>query len=328
MTVSLKTHKMLWGRAAGCCSKCERALVVDGEDTDDQSLVGEACHIVAEKPDGPRGKSDLTQEQRNRYGNLVLLCGTCHKVVDDQFHIYTVEVLHELKNGHEQKMDAQHHFDKAKQHDDEIDAGLIDEWASRMDLDNWRNWTSWLLGGDAPAISVTRLESLQALGPWLLGRIWTHRNPGLESALTNFRIVANDFCNVFGEYSEKHGDDWWKTEKFYKARDWNQAKYHRLLKIYQFHVYLLEDLTFELTRSANYVCDHVRQSIDHSYRRREGALLVEGGPYDDDMRFNTFRPEYRGDQRTEFPYPGLEKFKNEVRFIRDYHFGRKDDEQG
>ena len=43
MGISLKTHKMLWGRAANRCAfpECRRELVMDASETDDKSLIGE-----------------------------------------------------------------------------------------------------------------------------------------------------------------------------------------------------------------------------------------------------------------------------------------------
>ena len=103
MALSIKTNRMLWGRAASRCSlpECRRELVLDSIDTDDPSLVGEAAHIVAEQPDGPRGQSILTAEQRNTYANLILLCNVHHKQVDDQVNHFTVERLASIKTDHE-----------------------------------------------------------------------------------------------------------------------------------------------------------------------------------------------------------------------------------
>ena len=87
MSISLKTHKMLWGLAASRCAfpDCRhRELVMDANQTDDESLVGDACHIVAHSPTGPRADPSLTPEQRDHYDNLILLCKVHHKQVDDQ----------------------------------------------------------------------------------------------------------------------------------------------------------------------------------------------------------------------------------------------------
>jgi hypothetical protein len=68
-------------------SKCylkQKVLVVHETETDDPSVVGEEAHIVAQKEIGPRGRGDLTPEQRDKYDNLILLCSVHHKVVDDK----------------------------------------------------------------------------------------------------------------------------------------------------------------------------------------------------------------------------------------------------
>ena len=75
----------------------------------------------------------------------------------------------------------------------------------------------------------------------------------------------------------------------------------------------------ELTRSANYICDRVREFISPTFRLREGLILAESGPYMD-LTFKRHRLEYRGDERIVYPYPGFEKFKKD-RKNRDLHFG-------
>jgi len=62
MAISLKTAKMLWGRAAGRCSmpECRQPLVIDSTETDNEALIGDMCHIVAESEDGPRGRRQTT----------------------------------------------------------------------------------------------------------------------------------------------------------------------------------------------------------------------------------------------------------------------------
>jgi len=49
--ISVKTHKMQWGRAASRCAfpECRRELVMERTAVDDASLVGEACHMVAKE---------------------------------------------------------------------------------------------------------------------------------------------------------------------------------------------------------------------------------------------------------------------------------------
>src|SRR5215213_2097854 len=115
MSITVKTQKMLWGRAANRCGICRNELVMDASGTDDESVVGEACHIVASSNDGPRGDSPLTPEQRDKYANLILLCNIHHKQIDDQPIEFSVEKLAEIKRAHEEWVRTQLGFDAAKQ---------------------------------------------------------------------------------------------------------------------------------------------------------------------------------------------------------------------
>ena len=83
------------------------------------------------------------------------------------------------------------------------------------------------------------------------------------------------------------------------------------------------DLMADLTRSANYICDHVRQNISPAFRLKEGMVLMMGGPFENGAD-RTFRLQYRGAERVDVPYPGLEEFKSK-RATRDYCFGHPDE---
>lgn len=326
MAISVKTQKMLWGRAANRCGICRMELVMDATETDDESLVGEACHIVASSPDGPRGESELTQNQRDKYGNLILMCNVHHKVIDDQPIEYTVERLNELKANHEQWVKAQLGIDQHKQRDDELYAGYVEQWATKIDLDNWSRRASGILFHGQPSIDAEMLQSLEDIRPWLLSRTWPHRYQDLEAAFNNFRLVAQDFTVVFNTHAEKWGEDDWQTRKFYKIDRWDEELYRDLSRKFDGHVGLVSDLMVELTRAVNYVCEFVRRDLIHSYRTTEGLALIQSGPHMD-LSMRTYRCEYRGDERGPAPYPGLEQFKT-VRFTRDLYFGRPGDDVG
>ena len=50
---------MLWGRAASRSSICRKDLVADAGLVEGEALIGEECHIVAQKPGGPRAGSGI-----------------------------------------------------------------------------------------------------------------------------------------------------------------------------------------------------------------------------------------------------------------------------
>ena len=74
---------------------------------DDGQLTGECCHIKALSPGGPRYDASQTDEERNGVDNLMLMCSRHHAIVDKNVDRYTVEVLQEYKQMHEEKYSAE-----------------------------------------------------------------------------------------------------------------------------------------------------------------------------------------------------------------------------
>jgi hypothetical protein len=297
---------------------------MDATETDDESLVGEACHIVAQSVDGPRGISPLTAEQRDKYANLILLCNVHHKQIDDQFNAYPVSKLEELKAQHVSWVQTRLDFDPQKQRDDEVWAGYVEEWARRLDLDGWKGWASGAMCHGLPMLDNDRKVALEDIRQWLLSRVWPTRYPELVAAFANFRLVAQDFCLVFAKCAERHGEEW-HTKRFYQQdSDWSEERERTLLKRFDGHVGLVQDLMVELTRAINLVCDEVRTHLLPGFRIAEGLVLLEGGPYSS-FEFKTYRLEYSATERAGAPYPGLAEFKT-TRFGRSLHFGHEGDE--
>jgi hypothetical protein len=297
--------------------------VSDSTETDDESLIGEVCHIVAQSSAGPRGESSLSSPQRDKYANLILLCRNHHKIVYDQPVTFTVDRLLEMKITHEQWVRSSlEEFDPAEQKDREVYASYVDEFVNRADLDNWKNWSAGLFSSGYQHITKQRFEELRELRNWIFTRVWSHRIPGLEDAFANFKTVLQDMQLTFEKNSKELNDDTLHTEKFYQIDEWNPERYHYLAAKYEFYEKLVADLMLELTRAANYISDSVRRYLDPTFRLNEGVLVVDGGLYMDnmDLKYYTFRVEYRTEERTSTPYPGLEQFK-EIRSTRDHHLG-------
>jgi hypothetical protein len=324
MTISVKAQKMLWGRAAGRCSRpeCREYLYEDETEADEATLVGENCHIVAESDDGPRASPSMPVGQRNGYSNLILLCRKHHKVIDAQEHTYSVEVLHQMKRVHEAWVKQQLGFDEAKQFDDEQYAGIVDEWQRLAHVAEWRAWASWALSNGQPKMSAELDRDLSELRGWLLSRVWPDRYPELRDAFENFRRVLSDFQERFREHAdETRGGGSFTTRRFYKIDEYNEERYSRLLKEFEFHVDLVEDLMLELTRAANLVADRIRQHLIRGYGLKTGRLVVEYGPLLD-FSYRTVVVQYSSEERKEkLPYPGLAQFLAR-RAERDHSFGK------
>jgi hypothetical protein len=307
---------MIWGRAAHRCAfeGCRKWLEVDDGVVSEPSLIGQIAHLVAEEPNGPRGDSSLTPEQRDAYPNLILLCSEHHKFVDDHPDDYSVDRLRQMKEAHEGWVRSSlAGYDAVRQRDHEVYAKYIEEWSRQASFDNWDGWSSFIMGSGQPKIARDTYQQLCDLSTWLFRRVWPKQYLDLEKAFDEFRHVLSDFLKVFSEHLEDNPDMLW-TRKFYQIEEWNPSRYERLSREWDFHVDLVLDLMLELTRAANRVCDYVRRYVDASYRLREGAVVAVTG---DILGYRHIRAEYP-DAGTS--YPGLEQFKIDRR-NRMPHYG-------
>lgn len=102
MAIGSVDIKILWGRAGGRCSHpdCEEdltSLVENGN-----YVIGEMAHVIGNKPTAARG---TPEGGADTYDNLILLCPTHHTHIDKAPEgTYPVEMLHEWKRNHEEKI--------------------------------------------------------------------------------------------------------------------------------------------------------------------------------------------------------------------------------
>jgi hypothetical protein len=101
MSIPEKDIKILWGLAAGRCSKpgcgdeCVKFLSAD-----DPTIIGEMAHVIGKKPNGPRG---VLKGGDDTYANLILLCPTHHREVDKSPEgVFPAKLLHQWKSDHEE----------------------------------------------------------------------------------------------------------------------------------------------------------------------------------------------------------------------------------
>jgi energy-coupling factor transporter ATP-binding protein EcfA2 len=89
--------KQLFALSGNQCAfpDCDQYLVKDGR------VLGEMCHIVAAKGQGPRNDPGMTEEQRRDFSNLILLCRLHHEETHDE-EKYPVQTLINYKSEHEQ----------------------------------------------------------------------------------------------------------------------------------------------------------------------------------------------------------------------------------
>ena len=94
--------KLLVALSGNFCAKCKHRCTIDTTDYDASAFVGKISHIYAHSDTGPRANPALTNEQRDCYDNWILLCPTCHDIVDVQPNTYTPDDLIKWKSNHEE----------------------------------------------------------------------------------------------------------------------------------------------------------------------------------------------------------------------------------
>lgn len=102
MAISTPTLKYLFALSGNVCvfPGCDEPVAEDGPDGNPQ-IIGEVAHIVGESRQGPRGRAELTDAERNSAANLFIPCPKHHKKIDGDPHTFSVPVLTKIKRDHE-----------------------------------------------------------------------------------------------------------------------------------------------------------------------------------------------------------------------------------
>lgn len=97
------TIKTLYGKAGGRCSMvaCRINLILETLPNNEDCQIGQIAHIVGYGKKGPRSNATYPSDKINSYENLILLCPTCHAIVDNNSSNYSTEDLYEIKTNHE-----------------------------------------------------------------------------------------------------------------------------------------------------------------------------------------------------------------------------------
>lgn len=100
MAITDKTRKTLWARSGNRCAMCRVELVAERNEHNRSLNLGDECHIISEKPNGPRHIIDYEKDYDD-YENLILLCKNHHRTIDELWETYTADLLKTIKTNHE-----------------------------------------------------------------------------------------------------------------------------------------------------------------------------------------------------------------------------------
>lgn len=95
---------ILWGKSAGRCNYCNKPIYLD-DFTKCEFNTAYIAHIIADKPDGPRGHPTESDRLKADISNLMLLCDAHHRLIDKvDVEGHPVEMLRKMKADHEQRI--------------------------------------------------------------------------------------------------------------------------------------------------------------------------------------------------------------------------------
>jgi hypothetical protein len=97
---TLKTKRLLAHRVGHRCSnpECRAATSGPGLEADKPVTAGDAAHITAASPIGPRYDPSLSSDQRRSYDNGIWLCVNHARIVDQDDSRHTIELLRRWKS--------------------------------------------------------------------------------------------------------------------------------------------------------------------------------------------------------------------------------------
>jgi len=106
MSISTRVQRKLLAASGGFCGNpsCHRNLF-DFFETGEVKSIEELAHIIGHKIKGPRGDDDLPLNERDEFDNIILLCPTCHTVIDKNPQLYSVDTIKRWKQEHQQSIE-------------------------------------------------------------------------------------------------------------------------------------------------------------------------------------------------------------------------------
>lgn len=195
---------------------------------------------------------------------------------------------------------------------------LVHEVASRLHFTSWDAAYGGLVT-TTHTLPSSVLTDLYEFAAWLLGRIFPDGHHEIRRSLDALRLVIVDLLNTFNDNHAEVADPesenpFVRVSPWYKTGGFN-PRYSDDLANFLEHVNLLANLTFEMTRIANWFSDLVRSAIDPHFYVEEGALMLEVGPLahgSTEIERPTFAP---GELTPEsLPYNDIESFRGATRF--------------
>ena len=302
MSISQKDIKLLWGRSGGRCAICRKELSQDPQAATGPFPIGEQAHIVGDKQDAPRGKSMLSEQERNSYPNLILLCPNHHAIIDKSPDDWPVEKLYVAKAQHELwvQQTLAETVDPRNVANQAIVASIVDHAVDKCRLAEWQNWTSHALSSE-PRWPSDLPEEVFKFRKKVMASVWPEGQDfeELKRATTTLAILIDRAAQMFLEHTERRGDTLY-PERFYRGEGGYNANYREDVQRFNEWEAQCHALIEEATKAANWFADVVRRDVNPMFFAVQGKFLVSCGPFED-LSFHTRLLEFSDEEKSHLP---------------------------
>ena len=226
--------KLLWGRSGNRCAICKAELSQDRKLSSDKYPLGEQAHIIGEKESAARGRSNLTEQERDGYANRILLCPNHHTEIDRDEQFYSVERIHLIKQEHELWVQEKlSEWAENTQADGLVYSALIDAAVENCCFTYWNKWVPSADGGAFGEWPESIITGIADFHDRVLRAAWPGTRTELEQALKTLAITlfkARERFLLHAEY--QHLRKIYTGVSFYNRTWHQQSVYDRLLKQY------------------------------------------------------------------------------------------------
>ena len=289
MAIEQVDIKLLWGRAGNRCSMCKET-VLSAVGSAGGKTIGKQAHIVGNNEGSARCESILTDKERDKYANLILLCGTCHDTIDHlEPENYPIEKLHEIKTTHELWVEQTLSVaDKWTHAQEVVYAQCADVASEYLFFDHWYDWTFRLLSGN-PGIHHKVFEGLVAFTAFQIRVPYPGKHPEIERAMEILALNVEAVKKVFASNCETNGDALQGVKRYHRIQE-----VQRLLAHYRDWCLAVTSSVMHMTKSANYFADQIRAFINPHYFLLDGKFMIEMGTSLIDLQFGV--PEFTAEE--------------------------------
>ena len=167
-----------------------------------------------------------------------------------------------------------------------------------LNIEQYKDWSYYLAESGTTRITVKQYNDLINLADYIRSREFIAEYKEWNDLMNNLLLLINDLISVFNQHLIPFGDNCYTIDKFYKQGGYNE-QYNDDLALFYKEVFLISDLTLELTRLCNYILEKIRV-LKPDFFLHTGVLLIRDSRWD--------RIEYQENEISNKPYPGLSEF--------------------